>query len=46
MLDVRKQYQIEIINKFAVLENLSDNEDINRLQRTLSRTSKPQLKRV
>ena len=30
MLDVRKQYQIEIINKFAVLENLSDNEDINR----------------
>jgi hypothetical protein len=25
-----KQYQIEIKNKFAALENLSDEEDINR----------------
>ena len=29
-LEVRKQYQIEITNKFAALENLSDNKDINR----------------
>ena len=29
-LKVRKQYQIEITNKFAALENLSDKEDINR----------------
>ena len=29
-LEVRKQYQIEISNRLAALENLSDNEDINR----------------
>ena len=29
-LEVRKQYQIEISNRFAALENLSDREDINR----------------
>jgi hypothetical protein len=29
-LEVRKQYQIEIINRFAALENVSDDEDINR----------------
>ena len=29
-LEVRKQYPIEITNKFAALENLSDKEDINR----------------
>ena len=29
-LVVRKQYQIEITNRFAALENLSDDEDINR----------------
>ena len=29
-LEVRKQYQIKISNKFAALENLSDGEDINR----------------
>jgi len=28
--EVRKQYQIEITNRFAALENLSDGEDINR----------------
>jgi len=27
-LEVMKQYQIEITNRFAALENLSDNEDI------------------
>jgi hypothetical protein len=29
-LEVRQQYQIEITNRFATLENLSDDEDINR----------------
>jgi len=29
-LEVRKQYQIELTNRFAALENLSDDEDINR----------------
>jgi len=35
-LEVRKQYQIEITNRFAVLENLSDVEDTG-LGRTLKR---------
>jgi len=29
-LEVRKQYQIEIMDRFPSLENLSDGEDINR----------------
>jgi hypothetical protein len=29
-LEIRKQYQIKISNKFVDLENLSDCEDINR----------------
>jgi hypothetical protein len=29
--EVRKQYQIEITNRFAALENLNVNEDINRV---------------
>ena len=29
-LEVRKQYQIEITNRFAPLENLNDDEDVNR----------------
>ena len=29
-LEVRKQYQIEISNRFAALESLSDDKDINR----------------
>ena len=28
--EVRKQYQIEITNRFAALENLKDDEDVNR----------------
>jgi len=30
VLEVRKQYQIEITNRFAALENLSDDKYINR----------------
>jgi len=29
-LEVKKQYQTEVTNRFAALENLSDDEDINR----------------
>jgi hypothetical protein len=29
-LEVRKQYHIEFTNRFAALENLRDDEDINR----------------
>ena len=29
-LEVRKQYQIEITNRFAALENLIDDEDTDR----------------
>ena len=29
-LEFRKEYQIEIKNKFAAVENISDDEDINR----------------
>ena len=29
-LEVRKQYQIEITNRFAALEHVSEDEDINR----------------
>ena len=29
-LEVREQYQIETTNRFAALENLNDDEDVNR----------------
>ena len=29
-LEVRKQYQIEITNRFAALENVNEDEEINR----------------
>jgi len=44
-LEVRKQYQIEILKSFTALENLNDNEDINRAWETLKRISKHQLNR-
>jgi hypothetical protein len=47
-VEVRKQYQIDITNRFAALENLSDGENIEYVGfgSTLKRTSKPQLMRV
>jgi len=30
-LEVRKQYQVEITNWFAALENLNEDEDVNRI---------------
>jgi len=39
-VEVRKQYQIEITNRFAALENLSDDEDINRAWETFKENIK------
>ena len=35
-LEVTKQYQIEITNRFAALENLNDGEDINRAWKNIN----------
>jgi hypothetical protein len=43
-LEVRKQYQIKISNRFAALQNLNVSEDINRAWENI-RVSKSQLKR-
>jgi hypothetical protein len=43
-LQVSKQYQIEITNRFAALENLSDGEDINRAWEKIKENIKTQLK--
>ena len=34
-LEVRKEYHIKITNRFAALENLIDDEDINRAWRNI-----------
>ena len=43
-LEVRKQYQIEITNRFAAWENLSDDEDINRTWENIKENIKPSAK--
>jgi hypothetical protein len=43
-LDVRKQNQIEISNRFVALENLSDSEDINRAWENIQENNKPSAK--
>jgi len=45
-LEVRKQYQIEITNSFAALENLSDGEGINRAWKNSKENMKSSAKRV
>jgi len=45
-LEFRKQNQIEITNKFAALDILRDDEDINRTLDNIKRISKPRLNRV
>ena len=45
-LEVRKQYHIEITNRFAALENVREDEDINRGWGALKKISKHQLQRV
>ena len=44
-LEVRTQYQIEITNRFAALENVRTRIQIG-VARTLKKISKPQLQRV
>ena len=44
-LEVIKQYQIEILNGFAALENLNDNEDINRSWKNITENFKTSAKR-
>jgi hypothetical protein len=43
-LEVRKQYQIEITKRFAFLENLSDDKDINRAWENIEENIKPSAK--
>jgi hypothetical protein len=42
--EVRKQYLIEITKRFVGLENLSDDEDINRAWEYIKENIKPQIK--
>ena len=43
-LEVRKQYQIEISNRFAALGNLSNHEDINRAWESIKENIKTSAK--
>ena len=43
-LEVRKQYQIEITNRFAALETLSDDKDINRAYENIKENIKTSTK--
>jgi len=43
-LEVRKQYQIKISNRSAALENLNDNEDINKACENIKENIKPSAK--
>jgi hypothetical protein len=43
-LEVRRQYQIEITNRFAALENLSDDEDKNRTWESIEENIKTSAK--
>jgi hypothetical protein len=43
-LEVIKQYRIEITNRFAALENVSDDEDINRVWESLKENIKTSAK--
>ena len=43
-LEVKKQYQIKISNRFAALENLSYSEDIDRAWENIKEITKPQIK--
>jgi len=45
-LEVKKQYQIEISNRFGASENLCDSEDINVVWENVKENIKPQLRRV
>ena len=42
--EVKEQYQIEITNRFAALENLSDDEDVDRTWRNIKENIKTSAK--
>ena len=44
-VEFRKQYQVEISNRFAALENLDDSENVNRIWENIKENTKSQLKR-
>jgi hypothetical protein len=43
-LEVRKQYQIDITNRFAALENLNVDEDVNRVWENIKENIKTSAK--
>ena len=45
-LEIRKQYKIEITNRFAALENLSYGQDINRAWKNIKENIKTSTKGV
>jgi hypothetical protein len=45
-LEVKDKYQIEITNRFAALEDLDGDEDINRAWENIKENINPQLKRT
>jgi hypothetical protein len=46
VLEVRKQYRIEISNRFVALENLSDEEEINSVWLNIEENTENSAKRV
>jgi hypothetical protein len=44
-LEVMKEYQTEITKRFAALENLNVDEDVNRAWENTKENTKPQIKR-
>jgi len=45
-LEIRKDYQFGITNRFAALENLGDGEDVNRAWEIIKKDIKISAKRV
>jgi hypothetical protein len=46
-LEIRKEYQIEISNRFTAMENLNNSEDVKKSWENIKQNmKKPQLKRV
>jgi hypothetical protein len=45
-LKARKQYHIEITNRFAALENLTDSKDINRAWENIKENIKTSDKKI
>jgi hypothetical protein len=43
-LDVRKQYQVEVTNRFAALETLHDGKEINRVWKSIKENIKTSAK--